>query len=204
MGRLILLAALLAASGAVPAADAGPMEAVRARLDANPEVRADFVQTRRSPDLERPLVARGRMVVWGKAGVIWETTQPARNVVALRTDRTVIVDARGTRTERKAQDDAITARIGRVLRALLHGDAATLEKWFRVTVELDGPRWTITLAPHRGPLASFIETMQVGGADYLETVDIRELGGESTRIQFSNHRPAAPLTEDERSLLALP
>lgn len=200
----MLLSALLVAAAGAHAADAGPMETVRARLDANPEVRADFVQTRRSPDLERPLVARGRMVVWGKAGVIWETTQPARNVVALRTDRTILVDARGARTERRAEDDAVTARIGRVLRALLHGDAATLEKWFRVTVQLDGPRWTITLAPHRGPLASFIEAMQVGGADYLEVVDIRELGGESTRIQFSNHRHAAPLSEDERSLLAVP
>ena len=203
--RRVLAACSLAATLPAAAADAEALARIRERLDAHPQLRADFVQTRRSPDLERPSVSRGRMLVWGREGVLWETVQPVRNTVVLRPETTIIVDARGARSERRAQDDAVAARIGRVLRALLHGDTETLEKWFRVAAQMEGGgRWTITLTPHRGPLASFIETMQVGGAAFLEAVDIREGSGESTRIEFGNHRAAAPLSEGERSLLGIP
>jgi hypothetical protein len=202
--RGLVLAPLLLAALPATAADGEALARIRARLDANPQLRADFVQTRRSPDLERPSVSRGRMLVWGREGVVWETHQPVKGTVALRPDTTIVIDARGGRTARKAQDDAVAARIGRVLRALLQGDTETLEKWFRVAAQSEGARWSITLTPHRGPLASFIESMQVGGGEYLEAVDIREAGGESTRIEFGNHRAAAPLSESERSLLGAP
>jgi hypothetical protein len=202
--RRLLLAVALPAALPAAAADAEALARIRARLDAHPQLRADFVQTRRSPDLERPSVSRGHMLVWGREGVVWEMVQPVKSTVALRPETTIVVDARGRRAERKSQDDAVAARIGRVLRALLHGDTETLEKWFSVAARSDGPRWTIALTPNRGPLATFIEAMQVAGGEYLEAVDIREAGGESTRIEFSNHRGAAPLSESERGLLGVP
>jgi hypothetical protein len=204
---LLLACGSLAALQAVPPAAAADREAlarIRARLDAHPQLRADFVQTRRSPDLERPSLSHGRMLVWGREGVVWEMVTPVTSTVALRPETTIVVDARGARTERKAQDDAVAARIGRVLRALLQGDTETLEKWFSVEARSEGARWTITLTPNRGPLATFIQAMQVAGGQYLEAVDIREAGGESTRIDFSNHRSAAPLSGSERGLLGMP
>jgi hypothetical protein len=202
MARLIalLLAGLL--SFAASANDG--LAAIRARLEARPNVRAEFVQTRRSPDLERPLVTRGRMVVWGEGGVLWETVQPVRSTVALRPASTVVVDEGGARAVRDVRDDALAARIGRVLRAVVHGDGEALERWFRVAPRVEGGRWSLVLTPHRGPLASAIESIQVTGGDYVEAVSIAERGGDATEIRFTGHRDAAPLSEAERSLLLGP
>jgi hypothetical protein len=201
MARLIVLLALLAGAAVAHASDAEVMARIRAQLDAHPRVRADFEQTRRMADLERPLVARGRMLVWGQSGVLWEIDQPVKSAIVLREDTTVQIDARGRRRTRRAEDDAAAARIGRVMRALLNGDSAALEAWFELTARMGGERWTITVTPRKGPMAAFLKSMQVSGARFVETVTVEEANGDSTDIQFPNHRDAAPLSEQERSLL---
>src|SRR6266571_7811493 len=102
---------------------ADAMADIRARLEAHDLIRADFVQTRTMADLQRPLVSRGRVVVWGPGGVIWQVEQPFRATYVLRNESTIEIDAEGARTVRSARDDRGAARIGRVLRAVLKGDA---------------------------------------------------------------------------------
>jgi len=147
-------------------------------------------------------VARGRMLAWGAAGVIWEIQEPVRATYALRESTTIQI-ADGRETERSAQDDAASARVGRVLKSLLQGDADALSQWFDVAARATPERWTITLTPHPGVLASYLKAMQVSGDEYVERVDIEEAGGDSTQIRFRNHRDGGALTEEERRLLGV-
>lgn len=198
MARLI---AALGLSALALAARADELAAIRARLDAHSRVRAEFVQTKRIADAQRPLVSRGRMLVWGATGVIWEIEQPFQAAYALREGTTVqVVD--GQETVRGAEDDAVSTRVGRVLRALLHGDARSLEQWFEIGARASAERWTITLTPRQGPLASALKSMQVSGREYVESVSIDEASGDATRIQFHNHRDGGALSPLERRLLA--
>jgi hypothetical protein len=203
MGRLILGLVLLALGPGVLATDAEVLARIRALLEAQPHLRAEFEQTKRMTDVERPLVAHGRLLVWGEAGVVWEIDQPVKMAIVLREDTTTQIDAEGRRKTRRARDDAAAARIGRVLRALLHGDTATLEQWFEIAARMERSRWTIILTPRRGPMAAFLTTMEVSGERYVEHVAIDEASGDSTRIRFRNYRDAAPLSENERGLLGV-
>lgn len=178
----------------------GELETIRSKLELHPRIRADFVQTRRMAELQRPLVARGKLLVWGSAGVIWEIEQPVRASYVLR-DATTIEVADGRETVRSAQDDAGSARVGRILRALVHGDMQSLEQWFEIGARAGAGRWTITLTPRAGPLASFLKSMQVSGADYVEGVLVEETGGDATQIHFRNQRDGVSLTQEERRLL---
>ena len=197
MARLAVLVLLLAHGFA---ARAGDLDEIRRKLDAHSHVRADFVQTRRMKDLQRPQVARGRMLAWGASGVIWEIQEPLRATYVLRESTTIqIVD--GRETERAAQDDAASARIGRILKSLFQGDANALGQWFDIAARVAPERWTITLTPHAGPLASYLKSMQVAGAEYVERVDIEESDGDSTQIRFRNHRDGGALSDEERRLL---
>ena len=204
MGRLIAFLALVAAGPHAAAADAEVLARIRALLDAHPHVRADFEQTKRIADLERPLVARGRMLVWGRTGVLWQIEQPVKTAIALREDTTIEVGPDGRRRTRRAKDDAAAARLGRILRALLHGDIATLEQWFDIGARMGAQGWTISLTPRKGPMAAFLKAMQVSGDKFVEAVAIDEANGDSTEIRFRNHRDAAPLSEQERDLLGVP
>jgi hypothetical protein len=179
---------------------ADELTSIRQRLELHPRIRADFVQTRRMAELQRPLVARGKLLVWGSTGVIWEIEQPVRAAYVLR-DATTIEVADGRETVHSAQDDAGSVRIGRILRALVHGDTTSLEQWFEIGARAGAGRWTITLVPRQGPLASFLKSMQVSGADYVEGVLVEETGGDATQIHFRNQREGVSLTEEERRLL---
>jgi hypothetical protein len=180
----------------------GDLDDIRRKLDAHSHVRADFVQTRRMKELQRPQVARGRMLAWGAAGVIWEVQEPVRATYVLRESTTIqIVD--GRETERSAQDDAASARVGRILKSLMQGDANALDQWFDVSARVALERWTITLKPHPGILASYLKAMHVTGAEYVERVDVEEADGGSTQIRFRNHRDGGPLSEEERRLLGV-
>jgi hypothetical protein len=144
------------------------------------------------------------MLVWGRDGVIWEIEHPFRAAYVLREDQTVEVSADGRETVRRAQDDAVSARVGRILNALVHGDAKALEQWFGIEARIDGQRWSIVLTPRPGPIASFLKSMQIAGGDFVEATAIEEVNGDSTRIEFRNYRDAAPLSDGERRLLAVP
>jgi hypothetical protein len=199
VARLAILL-LLALQGA--RAWAGDLDDIRRKLDAHPHLRADFVQTRSMKELQRPQVARGRMLAWGASGVIWEIQEPVRATYVLRESTTIqIMD--GRETERSAQDDAASARVGRVLKSLLQGDANALGQWFEVAAHVAPERWTITLKPHPGILASYLKGMQVSGAEYVERVEIEEAGGDRTQIRFRNYRDGGTLSEEERRLLGV-
>jgi hypothetical protein len=183
-------------------ANADAMGDIRARLDAHPVVRAEFVQTRTMADLQRPLVSRGRIVVWGPGGVIWQLEKPVRATYALRDDRTIEIAADGTRTERSAQDDRGAARIGRVLRAVLKGDARTLGEWFDAEPRIAGEHWSLALAPRQGPLAFYVKSVQISGGEFVDSVRIVEENGDATQMQFHNQREASEPSEEERRLLS--
>jgi len=183
-------------------ANADALGDIRARLDAHAVVRADFVQTRTMADLARPLVTRGRMVVWSAGGVIWRIEKPVRATYALRDDDTLEIAADGTRTVRSARDDRGAARIGRVLRAVLKGDAKTLGEWFDADPRIAGERWTLALTPRQGPLAFYVKSVQIAGAEFVQSVRIVEENGDTTQMQFHGSRGDAAPSDEERRLLA--
>jgi hypothetical protein len=179
------------------------MAKIRARLEKHPQLRADYVQTKRMADVQRPQVAHGRMLVWGRDGVIWEIDKPFRAAYVLRDEQTVQIAADGSQTVRRAEDDAVSARVGRVLSAVVHGDIRALEQWFNIGARIEGERWSIALTPRQGPMASFLKSMRISGGEFVEAVGIEEAGGDTTQIEFRNHRDAAPLSDEERRLLAV-
>jgi hypothetical protein len=203
MEKLIALFLFLFSAQAAAQGDA--MAQIRARLEAHQVIRAEFVQTRTSADLQRPQVSRGTLVVaqnGQNGGVIWQMGQPFRSTYILRDDSTVEIAADGTRTVRSSRDDRGAARIGRVLRAVLKGDARTLDEWFEADARITGERWTLGLAPRQGPLAFFLKSVQIAGGDFVDSVRIVEESGDTTQMQFRNHRTAAALSDEERRLLA--
>lgn len=195
--HIFALLALCAAT--VFAADTDSLDAISARLKAHATGRAQFVQTRNMPDLERPQFARGRLV-WSPAAVIWTIEQPFRTTYVMREDGTLEIGSDGSRTLRSSRDEPAGGRVARVLRALLRGDTQGLAEMFEIDARLQQDRWNITLVPRRSPLTLYLKTVRVSGSAFVEAVRIDDTNGNTTQLQFSNHH-AGELSEEELGLM---
>jgi len=200
MGRLIAAAALLASAAAPANAQPAALDQIRARLDAHAVVRAEFVQTRTLAALERPLVARGRLLVSRADGVVWQVEQPYRAAYVLQQDSVTEIAADGMRTRRDARDAPAIARVGRILGALVSANATALDNDFHVDAGVTGERWHIVLQPRQSQVAQRLKVIRVNGGDFVESVRIDEASGDTTQLQFRSQRGAASLSEDERRL----
>jgi hypothetical protein len=200
MAALMLAAALLFAGSAHGATDEA-FAGIQARLEKHAVVRAEFVQMRTMKDLQRPQLSRGQLVSWTAGGVIWQVEQPFKTTYILREERTIEIAADGRRTERSAIDDRGAARIGRVLRAVLKGDAKALDDLFETRARVEGERWSLVLVPRNGPMAYFVKSIDLYGGEFIEGVRITEENGDATHMQFRNPRAADAPSEHERQLL---
>lgn len=196
----IILTSLLLLAGAAHAAD-DSFSKIQSRLEKHAVVRADFVQMRTMAELQRPQLSRGKLTAWNAGGVIWQIEQPFKATYVLRDEHTIEIAADGRRTEHAASDDRGAARIGRVLRAVLKGDTKTLDDWFDAKPRIEGERWSLTLVPRNGPVAYFVKSIQLYGADFVEGVRIVEENGDATHMQFRNSRAADAPSDEERRLL---
>jgi len=197
MVRLIALALACLSVMAHAQTSPDPVAGVRKRLEAHPEVRMEFVQTRTIAGLAKPIVTRGRLFFWHKQGVLWQVEQPYRVTYAVGQDTITEIAADCTRTVRAERDVPAAARISRAVRAAVSGDPSTLNNWFETDARLDGARWQLVLTPRQTQLARQIKAIRLSGGEFLEDVRIDAVNGDETRIEFRNHQSGAA-TEQER------
>src|SRR3989442_14184172 len=121
MARVIFLLGLLPALSSANGLDVEAMARIRARLDAHSMVRAEFVQTKHMLDVARPIIARGRMLVAGRAGVILEIDRSVKTTIALRRDTNIQIPPHGRGTVQRSQYQAAAAHVGIIPIHLLTG-----------------------------------------------------------------------------------
>lgn len=125
-----------------------PLREVMAGLAAVRESRAQFVEEKELPELERPLVSRG-LLSWRAPGRLEKRTlEPEEEVFLVEGDMlTLTRPGRGIR-ETLPLDTAPEIRpLVEAIRATLAGDLATLRTHHEVTFSGDAARWRIVLVP---------------------------------------------------------
>jgi len=173
---------------------------IAAQIEQYPVIRAEFLQSKQMLAMKRPLVTSGRIVYTRSHGVLWQIEQPYRMSYLLGEDRIVEIGADGSRRERGLREVAGLAQIGRVFRAMLGADAAALREYFDVAVRGDAGKWEIDLKPREPQLAQVLTGLLLTGARFVETIQIGEVGGDSTQIRFRNTQGAAAPGETELQL----
>ncbi|MEO8409085.1 MAG: outer membrane lipoprotein carrier protein LolA [Propionivibrio sp.] len=209
MHRLIL-ALLLFCAAPVLADEQDTLKRIAAQLEQHAVVRAEFTQTKQMAALKRPLVSSGRLVFSRRHGVLWQIEQPYRMTYVLGAERIVEIAADGTHRQRGLREVPGLAQVGRVFRALLGADTATLQENFAVTVTgdpADDGRWQIDLVPRSAQLAQFLRGLQLSGHAYAENIVIEETGGgrgtDRTQIRLVDSHAAAAPSPDELRLFEL-
>jgi hypothetical protein len=197
------LALLLLLGLAAPAHAEELLGSILQRLAEPPVIRAQFVQERTAPEIARPALSRGRVVVSRRDGVLWQVESPVQLALAFTRDGIIETGPDGVRRLR-SQGRSIETQIGRVMRGILGADAETLRQGFNAVAEGSAERWSIRLVPRPREMARVLKEIRLGGGRHLESIEIEETSGNQTAIRMREFQVAEQLSPGEQERFKAP
>lgn len=180
-----LLALLL--SLAQPALAEDILDQIKGRLTATDIVQGQFRQEKQLKFLSKPLVSEGDFTYSQGRGVIWNTVKPLVSQLLVSDSR--LLTSQGQQT--------IPPSFGRVFPAMLGGDLAVLRADFAISGTAHTDHWQLQLVPNDPLLAKVIAGITLDGDRELRTVEIRETGGNLSRISFEAIRHPQQLSPEQ-------
>lgn len=162
---------------------------IAARLAKTPITQGDFHQQKHLKVLHKPLISSGTFTYHQSKGVIWKTLTPVASLLLVNESR--LLTGQG--------EQAVPAAFGKVFKAVLGGDLAALTDGFSVTGTDQKTTWLLELTPKDEMLKKIISTMVLSGDTELRGLEIREAGGNITRITFDNITHPEQLTDEQQT-----
>lgn len=186
--ELLLLAAALAA----PAVRAQPVElrALMRRMAERTSGESRFTEERQVGGLDGPLYSSGTLSFTAPDRFAKHTLQPTRESLELQ-GRTLVM-RRGGRT-RQMDLDAVpeVATLLDAMRATLTGDAALLQRSFRVALAGTEARWVLSLEPLDLGLARQVRQIEiVGQGGDVRSLLLQLAGGDRSLMLIEPATPA--------------
>lgn len=205
MRRLIALSSLWLICLGVHAqtADQPLLKSALDQLASHPQVRADFEQKRDNPALATPQVSRGKLLFVIGHGMLWQTTDPYQETLALTGARTARVDDQG-HLQTVRNGDRGVAQVSQMLQGMLAGKPDEALRQFNVQTEGTPAKWTLRFTPKQARMARVLTSITLDGGQFLDGIGIALQSGENTAIRFSNTRAAGSLSELEQRALGSP
>jgi outer membrane lipoprotein-sorting protein len=160
LGRVLMVVAFFVA---LPASAAFDLNALTSLLAQRKSAEARFTEERYVGGIDEPLRASGTLSFKAPDRFARQTLQPQPESMVVEGNNLVL--KRGNRTRQMALDAVpeVTALVEAV-RGTFNGNAQTLQKHFNVKVEGSAEKWTLTLTPREGRLASQVRELQIAGS----------------------------------------
>ena len=162
---------------------------ITARLVKTPITQGGFQQEKRLKILRKPLLSTGSFTYHQSKGVIWKTLTPIPSLLLVNESH--LVTGQGEQT--------VLPAFGKVFKAMLGGDLNQLSEGFASTGENKKPTWQLQLTPKDELLKKLISSMVLSGDNDLRFVEIRETGGNMTRIKFAQITHPTQLTHEQEA-----
>ena len=162
---------------------------ITARLVKTPITQGSFQQEKRLKILRKPLLSTGSFTYHQSKGVIWKTLTPIPSLLLVNESH--VLTGQGEQT--------VPPAFGKVFKAMLGGDLNPLSEGFVITGEDKKPTWQLRLTPKDELLKKLISSMVLSGDNDLRFVEIREAGGNMTRIKFAQITHPSRLTPEQEA-----
>jgi len=188
---------------AMPVAQAGDGDGVRARLAKPAVLRGAFEQEKQLHGFSNPLKSSGDFLLLRDRGIAWNTRKPFASSTRLtRSKLLAILPDGSTQVLVDASASPGMAAVNSLLMALVAGDLDALSSRFTMkeTLRADGG-WSLALQPRDAALKQAFTAIVLDGDRYVRGVEISEPGGDRTRIRFSELRETPPPTRQEAAQL---
>ncbi|UIJ41525.1 outer membrane lipoprotein carrier protein LolA [Vibrio kanaloae] len=201
---LLGLASMMASSFVIAnesTAMVGSITDLQTVLSANNIVRGEFTQTRNMEMFAQPLTSQGAFLLDKSNGLLWTQTTPFPV-------RLVLTDNKLSQRFADQPAEIITDKenpmafyFSHIFLSVFHGDTQKLQEQFALDFEpatvtssdenTENKSWTLTLKPKSAPMNAVFEAITLQGQNDIERIELREIRGDSTVIEFSqlSHLP---------------
>ena len=162
---------------------------ITARLVKTTITQGEFQQEKHLKILRKPLMSTGAFTYSQSKGVIWKTLMPIPSLLLV--NEAHLLTGQG--------EQAVPPAFGKVFKAMLGGDLQQLSDGFVITGEDKKNAWTLQLTPKDELLKKIISSMVLSGDTELRVLEMQEVNGNSTRINFANITHPEQLTSEQQA-----
>ncbi len=204
----LMLCALLAGTWLAPPASAdetAPTFAdIASQLAAPAVLRGNFKQSREIRLLSNPLQSTGRFIL-SDLGLYWEQVTPLSSIMIADDERLLQSVGDGPLQSIDVARNPLALTFSQSFLSIFEGDEAQLRENFDVQFSAgsEAETWAMTLTPITYPMSEAIESINLDGREYIETLRVTSRTSETTTITFSElQTEPGELTDHEIELYA--
>lgn len=199
---LLGLASMMASSFVIAnesTATVGSISDLQTVLSANNIVRGEFTQTRNMEMFAQPLTSQGTFLLDKSSGLLWTQATPFPVNLVLTDNKLSQRFADQPAKIITDKENPMAFYFSHIFLSVFHGDTQKLQEQFSLSFEpakMQSPDentevWTLTLKPKNAPMNAVFEAITLQGNNDIERIELREIRGDSTVIEFSqlSHQP---------------
>ncbi|CAH6783122.1 putative transmembrane protein [Vibrio chagasii] len=168
-------------------------------LSENSIVRGEFTQTRNMEMFAQPLTSHGTFLLDKSSGLLWTQTTPFPVNLVLTDNKLSQKFADQPAKIITDKENPMAFYFSHIFLSVFHGDTQKLQEQFSLsfqpaTVQSSDHNtgsWTLTLKPKSAPMNAVFEAITLQGNGDIERIELKEIRGDSTVIEFSqlSHQP---------------
>ncbi|SBT12033.1 LolA family protein [Vibrio celticus] len=183
----------------------GSISDLQTVLSENSIVRGEFTQTRNMEMFAQPLTSQGTFLLDKSNGLLWTQATPFPVSLVLTDNKLSQRFADQPAKIITDKENPMAFYFSHIFLSVFHGDTQKLQEQFSLSFEpataknsdesanssSEYTRWTLTLKPKNAPMNAVFEAIILQGQGDIERIELREVRGDSTVIEFSqlSHLP---------------
>jgi hypothetical protein len=163
-----------------------------------------FEQEKQIAKIQRPLKSRGRFALLRGVGVLWRTEAPIQSLLTLTADTLTVVQNDQTIVSTSLAGQPALRFLGQSVFAVFMTDVRQIKNSFTLLAARVPERplpWSLSLKPRDAAAAQLMLEVRLTGAEQLQSIQILERGGDSTRIVLRDVDDHAALSPEDARLL---
>ncbi|WP_444891667.1 LolA family protein [Microbulbifer sp. DLAB2-AA] len=151
---------------------------IEKNIVSSPQMLGTFSQTKRLPQLPRPLVSSGVLAISEELGLSWRIENPIESHRIFKLDD---VDS-GNRVN----SNIVGNHVADPLLKIINGDFSELDQTFTVGPQIAEEQWRINLIPKQEAFRKVIESIEVVGDKKIRKIVLAEANMAITEIDIMN------------------
>lgn len=172
---------------------------VQTKLTQHVLLRGEFTQTKTMQMFNQPLVSQGYFLLAQEQGLHWQQTQPFAVSLVLIKDKLSQQFADQPAEVIAAQDNPMIFYFSHLFLSLFKGDVDQLGEQFTIEINAKQENWSLLLTPKSAPLNKVFANISIQGDEFIESIVLTELAGDSSEIVFSEQKNTPnTLTDSEK------
>ena len=175
------------------------LQALQKQLVGQTLLRGDFTQTKNVKMFKKPLISTGTFLLTQKEGLVWQQATPFPVSLVLTKDKLRQQFSDKPADIIEAKDNPMVFYFSHLFLSLFQGDIEALKAQFDIALTNNNNNWSLNLTPKSAPLNKVFSNIKIKGNQYIASLTLTELTGDSSVIIFENttEKPVI-LTKEEK------